>query len=421
MPNLPPSSPHHAFSPQVNMPPGAHDVYGEEHLISTLAQLICQHLDVPRWLFKLDNEFGGRGTAHLDVHGLPFYLELLREHDANPEGWESESTQSRIQGRLVQSLSLVLPERAVLNARWLWRSWRDFAVVFKRVGGVIEASPLEIHASPSANLLIEPDGQLTIHSTHEQIFSQPFTFVGATFPQTSVPYPALREATLAIGEACFERGIIGHVGIDFVAFMDHLGMLRMWAVDLNLRLTHTCLTFNFFDFLVGGSFDSAVGVYNAPVQARLPSGEVGVEEIQPRCYVMNELFYHPQLTTIHHSAFFNMCRLKGVSFDLQERSGTIFNLMDSFVGGVLGVLTTSRTMVEALRKFADCLDFIQKQVRTDPALPDPPIRPSPCNHTDPALPSPPTTIQPSRLPPSPPTRFTWLSHVLNCSGWPRHK
>ena len=42
--------------------------------------------------------------------------------------------------------------------------------------------------------------------------------------------------------------------------------------------------------------------------------------------------------------------------------GTVFNLMDSFVGGVLGVLTTGRSMLEALRKFADCLDFIQKQV-----------------------------------------------------------
>ena len=41
-------------------------------------------------------------------------------------------------------------------------------------------------------------------------------------------------------------------------------------------------------------------------------------EMQPRCYVMNEIFHHPQPPTIHHSAFFNMCRLKGVSFDLQE-------------------------------------------------------------------------------------------------------
>jgi len=36
--------------------------------------------------------------------------------------------------------------------------------------------------------------------------------------------------------------------------------------------------------------------------------------------------------------------------------------MDSFVGGVLGVLTVGTSLLDGLRKFADCLDFIQKQV-----------------------------------------------------------
>eukprot|EP00965_Chrysotila_dentata_P007125 232334-Pleurochrysis_carterae.AAC.1 len=36
--------------------------------------------------------------------------------------------------------------------------------------------------------------------------------------------------------------------------------------------------------------------------------------------------------------------------------------MDSFAAGTLGVLTTGRSLLDSLRKFADCLDFIQKQV-----------------------------------------------------------
>ena len=154
---------------QVNMPPGAHDVYGEEHLVSTLAQLMCQHLDVPRWVFKLDNEFGGRGNAHFDVSTMPYYTELLREHDRDPVKWEEAETQARLQQRLVVELMKTLPERVVINTRWLWKSWRDFVAAFKVVGGVIEASPLEIRASPSANLFIEPDGTLSLTSTHEQV------------------------------------------------------------------------------------------------------------------------------------------------------------------------------------------------------------------------------------------------------------
>ena len=241
------------------------------------------------------------GQAHLDVSAFPFHRELLREHDQDPEGWETDETQARVQQQLVRELLQALPEVAVINMRWLWKSWREYVGAFKQVrdparscqmravsrcpvharhlpcaptrppqplllwgchyvpfrprappvtrhgslpqvGGVIEASPLELRASPSANLFIEPDGTLSLTSTHEQIFAAPFTFVGAAFPQTAVPFPALREATLAVGKACYDRGIVGHVGIDYVAFMDHDGLMRIWAVDLNIRVTHTAVT-----------------------------------------------------------------------------------------------------------------------------------------------------------------------------------
>jgi len=339
----------------VNTPPGMHDLYDEPSLVQGLAQLMCTHLDVPRWVFKLDDEFGGRGIAHIDTATLGCYQELLRAHDRDPDGWGGEQLQAAVQERLVEELRAELPSKVVINMRWLYQSWRAFTVAFRRVGGVIEASPLETSSSPSVNMRIDPDGALRITSVHEQIFSSPYTFVGAAFPQTAVPYPALREASLAIGRAAFERGILGHVGVDFVAFFDNDGQLRVWAVDLNLRLTHTAVTFGFFDFLVGGTFDVATGRYSVQ-----PEGASG--GLQQRSYVMNEMFYHPQLPNTHHSAFFNLCRLKGVSFDLAERTGTVFNLMDSFAGGVLGILTVGTSLLDSLRKFADCLDFMQKQV-----------------------------------------------------------
>ena len=338
---------------QVNMPPGLHDLYDEEAMCAGLARLICSHLDVPRWLLKIDDEFGGRGHAHIDLVDQPVYHSLLRAHDSSPHTWEDPHIQSEIQGQLAADLKKVLAENAVINCRWLWRSWREFLAAFRRIGGVIEAAPLHIASSPSVNLCVEPDGAVSVRSAHEQIFSSPFTFVGAAFPQTAVPFAALREAALSIGRTAYERGLIGHMGVDFVSFIDSQGQLRLWAVDLNLRLTHTAVTFSFFDFLVGGAFDSATGRYHTQPEGGPP---------QPRAYVMNEMLYHKQLGAIHHSAFFNLCRLKGVSFDLQERTGTVFNLMDSFIGGTLGIQTVGTSLLDALRKFADCLDFMQKQV-----------------------------------------------------------
>jgi hypothetical protein len=344
---------------QVNTPPGIHDLYDDNAVCQALSTLICAHLDVPRWIFKLDDEFGGRGHAHLDVASLKVHAELLRTHDASPHTWDDPNVQREVQENLTMELRTLLPEQAVINCRWLWKSWREYAGALARVGGVIEASPLQISSSPSVNVLIEPDGHCSIKSAHEQIFSSPYTFVGAAFPQTAVPFAALREASLAVGKACYDQGILGHVGVDFVSFLDEQGRLRLWAVDLNLRLTHTAVTFNFFDFLVGGRFDTATGRYALDGVGSSGGAAAG---LQQRSYVMNEVMYHPQLSSIHHSAFFNLCRLKGVSFDLQERTGTVFNLMDSFVGGVLGIITVGTSLLDALRKFADCLDFMQKQV-----------------------------------------------------------
>ena len=73
-----------------------------------------------------------------------------------------------------------------------------------------------VTGSPSANLLIKPNGAVAVLSTHEQIFAPNFCFIGAAFPQSSVPHEIVHDAALAIGQRCFEEGVIGHVGVDFV-------------------------------------------------------------------------------------------------------------------------------------------------------------------------------------------------------------
>ena len=63
----------------MNTPPGAHDIYEVEELYSALAKLISAYIDVPRWLLKIDDEFGGRGHAFVDVHKLRTAVELRKE------------------------------------------------------------------------------------------------------------------------------------------------------------------------------------------------------------------------------------------------------------------------------------------------------------------------------------------------------
>ena len=63
----------------VNVPVGAHDIYDDEDFVIALTKLIASHLDVERWLFKIDADFANMGVAFLDTAALPVVAELRAE------------------------------------------------------------------------------------------------------------------------------------------------------------------------------------------------------------------------------------------------------------------------------------------------------------------------------------------------------
>lgn len=50
---------------------------------------MAQNIDVHRWLFKMDSEYGGSGTAYCDTRHLSCYNWALQEcHRYGPELWK---------------------------------------------------------------------------------------------------------------------------------------------------------------------------------------------------------------------------------------------------------------------------------------------------------------------------------------------
>ncbi|XP_068059468.1 IQ domain-containing protein H, partial [Anomalospiza imberbis] len=88
----------------VPTPPGEWDIHSREQLLRALSQLILDNWEVQRWLFKVDDERGGDGTAFCDVIShLECYPWLQRERQGHgPEAW-SES-QARISYHCLQHL-----------------------------------------------------------------------------------------------------------------------------------------------------------------------------------------------------------------------------------------------------------------------------------------------------------------------------
>ena len=87
---------------------------------------------------------------------------------------------------------------------------------------MIEACPpTDSITTLTANLMVEPNGQLNIMVTGDQVHAEsPLHNWGLSIPQSSVEPAILSAMCKHIGEACKSRGIIGYIQVDFVTFID---------------------------------------------------------------------------------------------------------------------------------------------------------------------------------------------------------
>lgn len=92
--------------------------------------------------------------------------------------------------------------------------------VYLLSGGSIEAHPpSDSITSLTADILLKPDNSYTLLSTWDHIHSLPFYIWGGSVPQCSVDHNELNTIIDKISNAALERGLIGHVSIDFVTFI----------------------------------------------------------------------------------------------------------------------------------------------------------------------------------------------------------
>ena len=80
---------------------------------------------------------------------------------------------------------------------------------------------------------------------------------------------------------------------------------------------------------------------------------------EPRGFMYSHFLHHPGLTNIQYKTFFHMCRLEGISFDMESRSGSTFCLFDALQSGVIGMLTIGVHRRAAVSYMTNALSFIQ--------------------------------------------------------------
>jgi len=166
----------------IPIPVSAYDIYSPAEFETALARLIANNLDVNIWLFKMDDEFSGRGHASLQVDTIRTIVELRKKKLQMTEG---------VISRLKDVLNKVLPKKCKIAMPTLYSGWHDYLEKFCEGGGVIEAAPpmcqINQLASPSVSFLIEPDGHIQLIGSFDRFSGSQFVNAGCFFPQTSLP------------------------------------------------------------------------------------------------------------------------------------------------------------------------------------------------------------------------------------------
>ncbi|XP_067666806.1 IQ domain-containing protein H-like [Haliotis asinina] len=357
----------------VDIPPGEYDVYSLGQLHECLAQLVTENLTVKRWLFKLDDEFDGRGIAYCDIPNyLKCYNWALKESHRYGEKWSKKWAQEAAYIKIHAEIPDVLVEHATPINTEIYKTWDKFLEAFLSQGGVIEACPpSESITCVTVDMMIEPSGIINILTCGDQIHAEtPFSCWGLSLPQSSIEPETLNTACNKVAEACKSRGIVGYYTIDFVTFIDGKTMeQKLWALDLSLRYSDTLAMFQLASYVTSGSLDTTTHTLNVspsktdkkPKRRRLQ----GQEEALPsstRYAVMSTRLLHTNLAVVHYSVFFQMCRAHGIGYDIKEKQGTVFTLVDSFNRERLGMLTIGDNLQGGLATFARNMSVIHQEI-----------------------------------------------------------
>ncbi|NWY11035.1 IQCH protein, partial [Aphelocoma coerulescens] len=368
----------------VQTPPGEWGIHSREQLLCALSQLILDNMEVQRWLFKVDDERGGNGTAYCDVIShLECYHWIQKEWQGHgPEVWSKSQARELALVKISQELPGLLAQHVQPVNEKRFPTWEKFLQTFLSQGGVIEAFPFSASITNlTVDLLIEPTGEVTMVSSGDQLHAEgPLRSSGTTIPQRSVDPAVLNLLCSKIGEVCKSKGVLGYFSVDFVAFTHpQTREQQVWATDLDLCYSDQLALTQLLLYVTDGNLDCG----SSRLQGPLGSKESRSQQIQhegtkpvsrilcfslqpapssPWCAVASSQLRHSSLSGISYNLLLHTCKARGVGFDLQEKQGTVFVLYEDQKRHRLGMITIGEDLQGVLLTFARNLFIIHQEI-----------------------------------------------------------
>jgi len=220
----------------VDFPPGAEDLRTLDEVEQALVELRRTRPGLRGAVIKLNESFSGEGNA------------IFRY----PEREDRDAIRGALRG-----LEFAVPAE----------THDTYFEKYRQMGGIVEELVEEAGlTSPSAQLRINPRGEVVPIATHDQILGGPHghTYVGCRFPAADAYRHEVQEAALRIGSVLAAKGVVSRFSIDFLAYPSGPGGRRLQALEINLRMGATTHPFLALRFLTGGELEPRTGLFLSP-------------------------------------------------------------------------------------------------------------------------------------------------------------
>jgi PGM1 C-terminal domain/Pre ATP-grasp domain len=306
------------------IPEGFEDLSDEADIARALAALKRRDPALRRAVVKLNEGFSGEGNA-------------LFRFDAAPQG---EALEQWARERL-PNLAFEAPGM----------SWDGYRGKIAEMGAVVEAFIEGEKMSPSVQLRVNPLGSIDVVSTHDQTLGGPGgqVFQGCRFPASDDYRLVIQAEAARIAALLAKRGVLGRFSIDFVSAREGAGW-RNYAIEINLRKGGTTHPFMMLEFLTGGSYDAATGLFHTPLG-------------HPRFYVASDNLGSDRYRGMTPDDLVDVVVLNGLHFDGTVHEGVVFHLIGALSEfGKLGVVCVGATRQRAqdlYRRTVEILDRAQ--------------------------------------------------------------
>ena len=312
---------------EVPMPDGFEHLRDEQDVTEAVIELKRRRPEVRRMVVKLNEGFSGEGNA------------VFPCEDA-PEG-----------RKLAQWVRDELPRRIRFEASD--ESWERYCHKFTEMGGIVECfvEGTEVR-SPSVQCRIDPLGEVTIISTHDQVLGGPSgqIFLGSTFPADAEYSRDIQEAGWRVAEVLKQRGALGRFAIDFISVKRE----ERWehaAIEINLRKGGTTHPYLMLRFLTDGTYDPENGLYCTPTG-------------QPCYYYASDNLQSPAYKGLTPDDLVDISVDFGLHFDGAAQQGVVFHLIGALSEyGKLGTVCIGDNRQSAEKFYRDTVAVLDREAQ----------------------------------------------------------